>query len=771
MADIIKRVDRNLPISKRYQVFTQADASTGDIILIATSLGQASNKVVINAEDELVIKLNVYQTIYPLRTQGQGFSDLGISNISASTRIKNYYATSITLLAGESLVLNKELPIQDIEVVNAAGNFSIFVQGGRITQSTIINPTLLFSLPLTTNGISQLPSSLTINGTTVDPVFRYEAKNATLSDWTATSGQDLTAGGSGGSVDNSTPFVNNDDKSVDCASSRYWTAGDNNFGDIGTEDFVFECVFKVGANYMMHHVALGTGGWLVGSATLLITDGSTTVNILNTGGTTSGDWRHHICFVDKSGSGLWYINGEPNATAYNVSAVGSLSHSVFPTRIGANSGGTQNFTEEIAYVSMWKQADWLDTHEQAAVAKERYQRLMGLWPSTAAGTSLYTDFTRATSATIDKVESDGSRRIYTVSSNWPRICSRKDTGGTTRYGYLSEPAVTNIIPQSIAFDNFAWSKFNATVNGNSIVSPDGTTNADTLVEDGTAASTHWIADAANLTLGESYVASVFAKKANRSWLRLYLLAVGDVYFDLDNGVVGTEDDGTGIIEDWGNGWYRCIITNTCWSGGSRNMAIHVAASNGNPTFDGLNQDSLYIWGAQLEVGTYATSLILSAGAPTTRNADILYFKGDDGNVADSQGTVECKIMAPNIDIAADAYCFSLSDGGSSSDMVGLYLDTTDVAEVESAASGGNAGLVTGSTALDDGDQHTLRVRYETDNLDKVLVDTVEEGTADTSVDIPDDIDRIHIGTDEAGANQLNGLVSDVKIYDIPTDGE
>ena len=56
-------------------------------------------------------------------------------------------------------------------------------------------------------------------------------------------------------------------------------------------------------------------------------------------------------------------------------------------------------------------------------------------------------------------------------------------------GFLVEEARTNLLLRSEEFDNANWTKSRATVTANAATAPDGTSNADKLVEDSTASAT------------------------------------------------------------------------------------------------------------------------------------------------------------------------------------------------------------------------------------------------------------------------------------------
>lgn len=128
MAQITKKVDRTVPAQLRTQVFTQADAVQGDILLIEDSLGRVAKTVQIQAIAVLGVAFNVLHTIYPPRNPyGDGYP-FGMYGSPPGSGLQ-YEANnaSITLDAGETLTLDKDIPIKDIKLNTVSGNFEIFV--------------------------------------------------------------------------------------------------------------------------------------------------------------------------------------------------------------------------------------------------------------------------------------------------------------------------------------------------------------------------------------------------------------------------------------------------------------------------------------------------------------------------------------------------------------------------------------------------------------------------------------------------------------------
>lgn len=171
----------------------------------------------------------------------------------------------------------------------------------------------------------------------------------------------------------------------------------------------------------------------------------------------------------------------------------------------------------------------------------------------------------------------------------------------------------NLFDYSEQFDNAAWTKGNATITANSIASPDGLTTADTLVEN-TATSAHNIAEAFSWVAGTVYTLSIYAKEQSDRNIRLTLPTAqfGGVtsiaIFDTTNGQVLSVSAGvTAQSESVGNGWFRFSISKAATVTASGSVDIRLVEGTNVSTYLGDGVSGVYIWGAQLEVGSAPTA--------------------------------------------------------------------------------------------------------------------------------------------------------------------
>jgi len=230
-------------------------------------------------------------------------------------------------------------------------------------------------------------------------------------------------------------------------------------------------------------------------------------------------------------------------------------------------------------------------------------------------------------------------------SNIPRL----DYTGGGCPKILSEPARTNEILYSEEFSNTGWLPYDATISANATNSPNNTLTADKLIE-GTLSLTHHVGR--NITNSNSlFTFSVFAKKSERNFLFLQAFAtIGNnftylpsAYFDLNNGTVGTVNTATAYMENYGDGWYRCILncTSTFPQVGSTNIGMYMmtAIANGTNSYLGNGTSGIFIWGAQAEAASTVTSYIPTTTATVTRTADFISETGVTTLIGQTEGTI------------------------------------------------------------------------------------------------------------------------------------
>jgi hypothetical protein len=199
-------------------------------------------------------------------------------------------------------------------------------------------------------------------------------------------------------------------------------------------------------------------------------------------------------------------------------------------------------------------------------------------------------------------------------------------------GLLIEESRDNLFLQSQALDNATnWATGASSVSANAAISPENINNAFKLISD-TNVTTHNLRQ--GITRASSTVtASIFAKQSEypKLGIREGAATGGYATFNLSTGaVIGQGSGGSGTITNIGNGWYRCTLTITGTNPRFDFYPLPSAFTSGSPhtyTYAGNGTDGIYLWGAQLEAGAFATSYIPTTTTALTRNADVATITG------------------------------------------------------------------------------------------------------------------------------------------------
>ena len=388
----------------------------------------------------------------------------------------------------------------------------------------------------------------------------------------------------------------------------------------------------------------------------------------------------------------------------------------------------------------------------------------------AQGTKLYSvlpsdgtgdfDFTRGSVATrinaqglIENVASGVSRLNYPMIDGVVKGCPH----------HILEPIATNQVPYSEDINNNAWNKVSLTVSPNEAISPDGSLNADKLTEN-TTTSQHRISDIVSLVSGQEYTISAFVKPNGSKWVRLRLenATVGsgqiNVYFDIENGVVGTEGAGVGKIEKYPNGWYRCSAT------GTTNTTVNVcvvalADADGSSSYTGDASRSAYVWGVSVENLSYLTSYIPTSGTAVTRSAETASGAGNATTFNDSEGVLMLESSFLSTDLSTSV--IAISDGTTSNRIILGYNGTGNTLYTQSIG-GASPPTAMSFSGADITLNNKMLIKYKANDfsfwVNGFELSTVSSGT------IPSNLNNLSFSSG-TGSSLLRGNTKQIQYFD------
>jgi hypothetical protein len=290
-------------------------------------------------------------------------------------------------------------------------------------------------------------------------------------------------------------------------------------------------------------------------------------------------------------------------------------------------------------------------------------------------------------------------------ANLPRI----DYTGGGCGKLLLEPQRTNVITFSEQFTNAIWDNSSAVTRSISgFVSPQGVLNAYDIIP--TTANANHTLRAPNLsgfTSGAVVSVSFFAKANGYKFISVVggfgSSSTPAVSFNVEQGTITS---GTGTIEDYGNGWYRCSLPITL-NATSLFCVATILDNNQSGSFAGDGTSGISVYGFQIEVGSYSTSYIPTLGAASTRGADACIKTGIASLIGQSEGTIFLDfIYKPVFDTTQTSYRASISDGTYTNRVSILAENSNTLSVVITGVS------LTGSTfPIVDGQRYKVAIGY------------------------------------------------------------
>jgi len=326
------------------------------------------------------------------------------------------------------------------------------------------------------------------------------------------------------------------------------------------------------------------------------------------------------------------------------------------------------------------------------------------------------DFTFSRGSNATRVNKDGL--IETTTGDTPRL----DYSDGSCPSLLLEPQSTNLVTYSEDFSNSDWTNTNVSLTSG-FASPSGDLNAFKLINNSTASVNKYIRTIPSATSGIDYSLSVFAKKGEYDNLRI---EDGNnsrgAWFDLSNGTFSAV--GTTVvakIEDYGNGWYKCSVSKPSVT---TSVFFIISGSNSQSLQVGDGTSGVYIYGAQIEQGSFPTSYIPTNGATATRLADVCNSAGTSDTFNDSEGVLF--VDSATLVEGEDIRIIGLSDGSTDNRISITYHSTENRVQIFGSKNGTTVFNLEYLNTIKT-DYNKIAVKYNTSSVDfyynGFLVDT------------------------------------------------
>jgi len=418
---------------------------------------------------------------------------------------------------------------------------------------------------------------------------------------------------------------------------------------------------------------------------------------------------------DWSKASNWTISGG-SASSDGVSAISNLSQTVvdFTGKTFLVEGVASNITQGFAYISLGGSDLQIVVDSNGAFSH-----------TISISTANSTLFISARNNFIGSIDNVSVKEV--TRDNVPRI----DYSGGGCPHILAEPMRTNLVTYSEDFTTWTTTG-SANVTSNTTISPDGTQNADTL----------------DLLAGD-YFYKPITSGAGTFTLSCYVKVLsGTLDFKMQS-FSGTDGANASSVFTANTNWQRFEFTTTV-----------TVDSNFYPVqVSGLVGGDFEIWGAQLELGSYPTSMIPTSGSTVTRNQDQFSRDGISSLINSTEGVLFVEMAA----LANDSTNRMISLYGSGNDKLTLFYKTASNSMTVQGFVGGSLQINRTITLTDITQFSKIALRYKTNDF-AWYVDGVKK-TDDTSTNTwrANTLTKLSFDDGSSG-NPLYAKVKQLKLY-------
>lgn len=369
--------------------------------------------------------------------------------------------------------------------------------------------------------------------------------------------------------------------------------------------------------------------------------------------------------------------------------------------------------------------------------------------------------TRATIATYF----DSSGVMQTAGSGVARF-DHLPVSPYTSLGLLIEEQRINLCLQSEDFGT-TWSNAwggGTTLSTNAANAPDGNATADEIARvDGNGDG---INQPITTETSTKYCISIYAKNVDAnitSFQWVSDLASNPTFKVTWTGAVPAQSTATALdswgIEDVGDGWYRL---NFVWESDAVDTSGDFLIL---PENSGSGTESIYVWGAQMEKGTFPTSYIPTVASAVTRDADDVDTSDVSWYNAGGDGTVYIKSQMDDWS-KQQAHFITIFDNGTGANLIMFRNQTNPRTQVKvrsGAADGFFQAIIDGAN-YSNGSPLELSVAWAANDFAAYSAGGIN--VTDSSGSVPVNIAALNVGRTELDSLYQNGHIQEIRYYNV-----
>ena len=295
------------------------------------------------------------------------------------------------------------------------------------------------------------------------------------------------------------------------------------------------------------------------------------------------------------------------------------------------------------------------------------------------------------------------------------FCQSAATTGAISFTDVSVKEVQGYSSPSVDFPTSAFKLVEGTNTGSHAVYIPPTTSI--------AANTDFTVSAYVKAFGRKYVAIGVSHNSSNGMLAQFNLETKTLVFSgAVQGILFTYIDSS--ISEMTDGWFRITLTGQTTQTSFQNVGIAMSDDiftsysllNSSNNYTGDGTSGAYVFMAQLEQGSYATSPTLTSltaeGTTTTRVAEVCNGAGNASTFNDSEGVLMAEISALADDSSIEA--ISLSDGTGNNRVVIFKWNTSNAIRARITSGGSSINLDFNVSSITD--INKIAIKYKTNDF-------------------------------------------------------